>query len=88
MKRFSSTIIGCRSSKEVDEICDAFLSEVPADVWKEFDALFGDEVNDLDWETDHWRYIKKFQRHWYKIILINVKQHEASTIRRIKRISL
>ena len=55
----ASTIIGCRSAQEIDEVCDAYLTHIPAAVWTEFDAKFGAEVNALDWETDHWRYDKK-----------------------------
>ena len=55
----SSTIIGCRSAKEVDEVCDAFLYKIPNAVWTEFEAKFGDEINNLDWKNDHWRYDKQ-----------------------------
>ena len=54
----ASTIIGCRSAKEVDEVCDAYLTQIPMGVWTEFEAKFGDEINALGWKKDHWRYHK------------------------------
>ena len=54
----SSAIIGCRSAREVDEACDAYLFEIPPAVWTEFDAKFDSEINALDWKSDHWRYDK------------------------------
>ena len=54
----SSTVIGCRSAREVDEACDAYMTEIPSAVWTEFDSKFQEEINALDWKSDHWRYNK------------------------------
>ena len=42
-----STVIGCRSAKEVDEMCDAYVQNIPDAVWTEFDAKFGEDINNL-----------------------------------------
>ena len=54
----SSTVIGCRAAREVDEACDAYMTEIPSAVWTEFDSKFREEINALDWKSDHWRYNK------------------------------
>lgn len=55
----SSTIVGCRSAREVDEVCDAYMECIEKAVWTEFDAKFGMEIQSLDWQADHWRYSKE-----------------------------
>lgn len=53
--------VGCRSAQEVDEVCDAFLMEIPEAMWAAFNARFGEELQSLSW-TDHWRYNKATQK--------------------------
>jgi len=55
----STSIIGCRTPEEVDEICDAVLTGIPKAVWTAFESKFGAEIHALHWKEDHWRYDKE-----------------------------
>jgi hypothetical protein len=35
----STTVIGCRTAAEVDEVCDSALVHIPDEIWAEFHAV-------------------------------------------------
>eukprot|EP00746_Dinoflagellata_sp_MGD_P071250 gnl/MRDRNA2_/MRDRNA2_29053_c0_seq1.p1 gnl/MRDRNA2_/MRDRNA2_29053_c0~~gnl/MRDRNA2_/MRDRNA2_29053_c0_seq1.p1 ORF type:complete len:386 (+),score=76.56 gnl/MRDRNA2_/MRDRNA2_29053_c0_seq1:41-1159(+) len=53
----STCIIGCRTSEEVDGVCDMAEVEVSEELWQEFESEFEKDIAALA-EADHWWYVK------------------------------